>query len=122
MWRKENRRKYPRIKYPMPVLLAPAEGGEFFEAMANNLSAAGMEIVSPRKLDVLSKVELSFRLSEEDDYIVCQAQVVRCMQAGKILTGFRKNPAKEYVLGISFVDVDEEMGQKLREYVHAKSH
>ncbi len=118
VWRKKNRRKYPRVRVPLDVKVWWIPGSDPVDVNATNLSAAGMEIIFPQKLAVLTQVNLSFRLKEDDAPIECQGVITRCLQASSLLKQILNRPADQYLLGISFLDIKEEIGQRLREFVH----
>lgn len=117
VWPKKNRRKYPRARVPLEVKVDWVEGSDPSDVTATNLSAAGMEVVFPQRLAVLSQVGLSFRLMEDDELIECRGVVTRCLQCSSLLGHILNRHSGQYILGISFLDVKEEIGQKLRDFV-----
>lgn len=115
---RKNRRRYPRVKAPIEVTVTLAEGAEPLVVSATNLSAAGMEVLFPQRVPVLNRVGIDFRLGEDGERILCQGAITRCVQSAGILNQILKRPVDQYLLGISFMDVNEDVGQRLREFVH----
>jgi hypothetical protein len=108
----QNRRKFPRAKYPCSLTLW--QGGKFETVMTNtsNIGAGGVLVSLNQSFMIGAKVEVKINFSDKESF-GCDGLVLRCQPN-------KEDPEEEkaeYSVAIGFEGLDEPKVSYLRELV-----
>lgn len=108
-----NKRKDLRV----PILVTKVKGsdhGKAFFGYAKNLSRAGLFIQTINPKDEYEKFRIEFTLPGDDEAITCTAEVVWKRD-------FLPYAKYEPGMGLKFLDIDEEIAEKIDRWINLHS-
>ena len=119
-----EKRKFPRnrlnVKSEYDVFEGTPRGAE--ETRSKNVSAGGICLTIPEKIDIGAVLRLKLSLQGEDDFIIVTGKVV-WVQGFSITQTILNHTShyKNYDCGIEFVDVDPQDQKKISRYLKLPS-
>ncbi|MCK5580058.1 MAG: PilZ domain-containing protein [Candidatus Omnitrophica bacterium] len=113
-WGKENRRKFPRIKYPCMVKIRQGkESEEAFLTHTENVGIGGVSIIFQKEIKIFSPVDVELDLLDMGDNIVCAGKVVWVVQR----RADEKTKPMSYDIGVEFEDMPQSETERLEKIV-----
>jgi c-di-GMP-binding flagellar brake protein YcgR len=115
-----EKRKFPRIPLNVKVTYDVFEGSprRTEEARSKNVSAGGIRLTVPEKIDIGALLRLKLSLQGEDDFIIVKGRVVWVQEFSITQTIFNHtSDYKAYDCGIEFVDVSAEDQKSISRYL-----
>ncbi|MBF0569213.1 MAG: PilZ domain-containing protein [Candidatus Omnitrophica bacterium] len=114
MWEGQNRRKFPRAKFPCLVKLATT--GNIKEVLlthTENISAGGVGLIIKRQLDIFTPLSIEIDFMDGGEHILC---------CGKVVWSIRRKATEEikpsfYDVGVEFVDMIKEDRERIEKTI-----
>ncbi len=97
---KKERRKYPRHKTSLKVVLCPSQYLLERDLLTKDISEEGICLLSPYKIDIGEEIELGIYLPEFKKPVITKGRVLRRNETNDI-----KYP---FILGIQFTQISKD--------------